>query len=57
MERKPLSEMWLKRQCPVCGRVYKYLPDYQPKTCNRAECLHAFHHKLAPHKWAIPIQP
>jgi len=36
---------WLKKRCPICGRVFEY-PEggYVPKTCSNFDCVHNFHH-------------
>ena len=30
---------WLKGRCPICGKEYEYLPNYQPKTCGKFDCI------------------
>ena len=31
--------IWLKANCPICGKEYKYLPKYKPVTCGKFDCL------------------
>ncbi len=36
---------WKQAKCPVCGEDYSYAKDgYNPKTCNKFECVHKFLH-------------
>jgi hypothetical protein len=36
---------WLKEKCPVCHCIFEYAEGgYKPKTCNRFECVYAYHH-------------
>lgn len=38
------TQVWLKARCPICGREYKHLEEYKPKTCGAFDCLFAFLH-------------
>lgn len=34
-----MSLTWLTKHCPVCGKVFEYLPNYTPSTCGGFSCV------------------
>ena len=36
---------WLEARCPICGRRYRYLPNYKPSTCSNYDCVHKWIHR------------
>jgi len=39
------KRVWLKTNCPICGKEYEYLSDYKPKTCGKFECIQKAHQR------------
>lgn len=42
-----LEVVWLKANCPMCGRTYEYPEEssgYKPKTCGNFECVQKYLH-------------
>jgi len=36
---------WLKKECLVCGRTFKYPSEgYKPSTCDSHNCTHKYLH-------------
>lgn len=33
------AKTWTRSICPICGRSYPHLLEYQPITCGRFDCL------------------
>jgi len=41
---------WLKAICPICGKEYRHLRNYKPKTCSNFMCLYTYWSKHSKHR-------
>ena len=36
---------YLKKRCPICKMIFSYPEgNYEPKTCNKWDCIYKYHH-------------